>query len=178
MKDTTSEIQFLFSQRKTKDELVKHIKENPYLIEPLIKYSIFNTEPNNWRAAWLICHVMKKNDTRIVPYIDTIIEIIPNKTDGHQRQLLIILEKMDWDESQEGIIFNLCLTLWENIHKIPSTRITAFSLLLKIAEKHPDLIAELELWTSDYFTETLSPGIKNSLLNKKRKLAKHVAIKN
>ena len=121
---------------------------------------------------------MKKNDTRIVPYIDTIIEIIPNKTDGHQRQLLIILEKMNWDESQEGIIFNLCLTLWENIHKIPSTRITAFSLLLKITEKHPDLIAELELWTSDYFTETLSPGIKNSLLTKKRKLVKHVAIKN
>jgi hypothetical protein len=158
-----SEIKQLFSERKSKEQLLNFIKTTENGFQSVLEFSIYVKEENAWRAAWIICHAMKKNDSRVFPYIKDLIDAIPNKTDGHQRQLLIILEKMNISVDDEGYLFDHCLSIWEAINKIPSTRITAFKILAKIAKKHPDLLSELELWTSDYYTETLSAGIKNSL---------------
>ena len=42
--------------------------------------------------------------------------------------------------------------------------------ILKTVEKFPDLKPEIKLWTQDMYLESLSPGIKNSLLKQIHKL--------
>ena len=120
---------------------------------------------NAWRIAWKINHEMKMNDKRVSPYIDDIIKCIELKNDGHQRELLKILEKMNLNEKQEGLLFQQCVFIWERIDKIPSVRIKAFQILSKIAHDYPELKKELIHFSSDKYTDTLGRGIKKSFEN-------------
>lgn len=159
----------LFETIRNKKDLIRFVKTNPKAFVPLFETSIVNT-PEAWRSSWLIGHTMEINDNRIKPYVDKMIEIIPLLTEGHQRQTIIILLNMFLNDLQEGKLFHVCLSIWEQINIIPSTRVTALKFILKIAEKHPELKDEVTLWTQEMYLETLSPGIKNSVLKQIRHL--------
>ena len=47
-------------------------------------------------------------------------------------KLLKILYKMEINEKYEGIIFDICIRLWEQISKEPSVRMTALKFIIKI----------------------------------------------
>ncbi|MFC2109254.1 hypothetical protein ACFLSU_01650 [Bacteroidota bacterium] len=170
MNTTEIDLEELFLTRRTKQSLLDFATSTPNSFKQILLYGLESEAINSWRAAWLICHLMKKNDVRIQPYLALIIKNLPIKSDGHQRQLLIILMNMELSEDLEGIVFNLALNIWEDVHKIPSTRITAFKLIHKTVKKHPELTNEIDLWTADYYTKTLSPGIKKSLIRIKTSL--------
>ena len=73
-----------------------------------------------------------------------------------------ILEKMDLNEIQEGLLFNECIIIWKKTDKIPSVRIKAFQILIKIAHDYPELKKELIHFTSYEYTKTLGKGIRKS----------------
>lgn len=148
-----------------KDNFLKVLKKHPEYYTELLDTSLGDQYPQSWRAAWLIGHTMKKNDNRVRPYISRLIQSIPTKEQGHQRQILIILLKMDLDEDEEGILLDECLKIWESIAKISSTRITAFKFFLKMVNKYPELKSEIGVLTEKHYTETLTPGMQR-MLNK------------
>lgn len=121
-----------------------------------------NNDPHAWRFAWKLEHEINPNDKRIIPNVDFIIEGIKHKKDGHQRELLKILEKIKLTQEQEGKLFDLCISLWKRIDKSPSVRIKAFQQLCKTASKYPELKKELIHFTSEEYTQTLGKGIKKS----------------
>jgi hypothetical protein len=162
-------IETIFSKTRNKKELfalATHLNFGKLLL-----YGLQKGNKSSWKAAWLVAHLMQKNDAKIIVHLEKIIAAIPQKEDGHQRQLLIIIASMELNEEQEGRLFQYGVSLWTNIHKIPSTRITAFQLLCKIAKNHPDLVTEIILYTGEYYTETLSPGIKKNFQRLKKSLA-------
>lgn len=112
-----------------------------------------------WRAAFLLDHTCSKFDNRLNTQIDSLIKVLPEKEDGHQRCLLRVLLKQKHSEDQESKLFDICLGIWEQVNKIPSVRITALEFVLKTAKKYPDLKNELDFILDPRFTETLSPGI-------------------
>jgi len=61
-----------------------------------------------------------------------------------------------------GEFFDTCITIWKSINKSPSVRIVSFRVLIQISSKYPELRNELMLLTEDYYTETLTPGVKAS----------------
>lgn len=161
-------IETIFSKTRNKKELLALAKQLNF--EALLLYGLQKDNPSAWKAAWLVSHLMKKNDTKVSVHLEKIIAAIPEKESGHQRQLLVIIASMKLNEVQEGKLFQHCVSLWIDIHKIPSTRITAFQILCKISKKHPELITEIILYTSEYYTKTLSPGIKKSFQRLKKSL--------
>jgi len=152
----------LLTGRLRKQELITFLDNNPELFEQTVKISLSDVQPQAWRAAWLIGNYMVKNDARLMPHVDSILSNIAGKGDGHQREMLKILNLMELTEDQEGILFDISLSIWEEIHKSPSVRGTAFQAMLSIVEKYPELKHEIEPLTQTHYTETLSPGIKNS----------------
>lgn len=70
---------------------------------------------------------------------------------------------LEIDEAYEGQLFDLCISLWENIQKKPSIRYTAFRFLVKITDKHPELSKELDFLLEPSYFETLSPGVKKGV---------------
>ena len=145
-----------------KEELVLFINSDSEIFKEAIDLALSDNQPQAWRSAWLLGHCMQKNDQRLRNQVKAIIEIIENKKDGHQRELLKILEKMEIDENQEGTLFNICMNIWEAINKSSSVRIVAFRLLIKIVKKYPELNKEIEFLSQRHYINTLSPGIRHS----------------
>jgi len=147
--------------------MIAYVKANPDLFPELVKASLNVEDDKAWRYSLLIGHLIKKNDVRIQPLVDEFVEVLnQTKIDGHQRQILVVLDKMKLDDDQEGRLFNYCMTIWEAINKIPSTRMRAFWMMEKISENYPELKQELKYFVTSYYTETLSPGIKHHIIKK------------
>ena len=152
----------ILTGRLRKNELVSFLRKNPELFDETVRISLGDERPQSWRAAWLIGHYMEDNDAILLPYVDSVLSNISGKEDGHQRELLKILNRLELTEDQEGRLFDTSLSIWEEIHKSPSVRGTAFQTILNIVKKYPELKSEIEHLTQSQYTETLSPGIKHS----------------
>jgi len=147
---------------RNREELISNINAYPDQFQESLKIALSNKVPQGWNAAWLLEHCIMKNDPRIRKHVTILIKALKGKGDGHQREILKILRKMDLKDDQEGYLFNECMNIWESVGKSPSVRITAFGILAGITKKYPELKHELEFLTQDQYTETLSPGIKHS----------------
>jgi hypothetical protein len=143
--------------------MISYMAAHPEDFEEAIKLAISDKQPYSWRAAWLLWSCMEENDQRIQRYIKDIISIISAKSDDHQRELLKILQQMEVNEEYEGLLFNLCLTVWEKINKKPSVRFNAFKMMVKIAKNHPDLSQEIIFLTQDQYMDSLSLAPRKSI---------------
>jgi len=146
-----------------KDKLLQLLERDPHNFMVLIELCQTNVQPVAWRAAWLLRHAAVQNDARLNNHLVRIASVIPNRPDGHQRELLLIFEKTELDENLSGILYETSSKIWMAIAKKPSTRITAFKLMLRVARNYPELMDEIRLLTTSHYTDTLSPGIRRML---------------
>jgi len=146
-----------------KDEMISFVDSHPEAFAEAIKLAISDMQPFAWRAASLLWSCMDENDQRIQGHIKEIMKVIANKNDGHQRELIKILLQMKLKKQHEGILFNICMNIWEQVDKNPSVRVTALKFILKIVKKYPDLSGEITFLIQDHYLKTLSPGVKNSV---------------
>ena len=153
----------ILAGRFNKEELAKLLNANKEKFDQTLNIALEDIHPVSWRAAWMLYHTMEEQDSRLQPYLPRLIEALKGKGDGHQRELLRVIGLLDITEEYEGGLFDACMEIWEQVGKIPSVRIFAFRLIVRIARKYPDLKNEIGFLTQEHYTETLSPGIRNSL---------------
>jgi len=146
-----------------KADMIAYMDAHPEDFNEAILLAVSDNQPYAWRAAWLLWSCMHENDNRIQAYIPDIVKALATKEDDHQRELIKILLQMDLGETYEGYLFDLCVTIWDKIHKRPSVRVTALKLILKIAKKHRDLAHEISFLTADPYLESLSPAARKSV---------------
>jgi len=70
---------------------------------------------------------------------------------------------MELDEKYESVLFDICMGVWEQINKAPSVRVNALKMIIKIANKHPELRQEISFLTQEHYVDSLSPGAKHSI---------------
>ncbi|MEP1307203.1 MAG: hypothetical protein ABJK11_05680 [Balneola sp.] len=150
--------------RRNKSEMIQFLSKNPEHFDKAMLLAMGIEPPLCWRAAWLIGGVIKKNDPRIKPHIPKIIQVLPDRNDGHQRELLKILLKMDLTEDFESLLFDLSVNVWEQVRKQPSVRSFAFKGMVKVAEKYPELKDEVILLSQPQYVNPLSAGIRKGIL--------------
>lgn len=167
-----AEILALFSKRFNKEKLIQKIQSSDEFVEEAIVIAMDKKQPEGWRAAWILRQSIEKNDLRLQPHISDFIKVIKDRPEGHQREILKLLELMEWDDEQEGRLFDICMTIWERINKKPAVRITAFKIMMQIALRYPELKGEMEVFMGEDYTESLSPGIKKSFEKMRLKLVK------
>lgn len=146
-----------------KSEMISFMNSHPKYFEEAIELAVTDKQPYSWRAAFVLWSVIEGNDKRIKKHINKFVKAIKNKDDGHQRELLKILLMMELDEKYEGVLFDICMNIWEQIDKSPSVRVNALKMIIKIAEKHPELKKEISFLAQDHYLESLSPGAKHSV---------------
>jgi hypothetical protein len=154
-----------------KNEMISFMKRQPEHFEEAIELALSDNQPYSWRAAWLLWSCIEENDKRIQKHINKIVNAVKSKSDSHQRELIKILLMMELNEKYEGVLFNLCMNIWEQISKAPAVRVNALKLIIKIANKHQELKKETSFLAQDHYLESLSPGARHSV----RKLINEVA---
>lgn len=154
---------FLTNSHKT--EMISYLESHPEDFNEAIKLAISDKQPYSWRAAWIIWSCMDRNDKRIRRYVKKIIDILPYRKDNQQRELLMILQRMELNSDYEGQLFDVCTKIWGKIGKNPSLRYNAFKVLVAISKKHQDLSNEIKSLTESYYTDSLSDSVKKSIFN-------------
>jgi hypothetical protein len=84
---------------------------------------------------------------------------------------------MDLNEEQQGYLFDICVSLWEQVEKKPSVRFTAFRFINKTAYLHPELYNELQLLTEEKYMSSLSPAVHKSILKMLKNTSVHLKSK-
>lgn len=146
-----------------KSDLISYMKAHPEDFEEVLKLALADKPPYSWRASWLLWSFMDYNDERINKSLEQIIDILPYRSDGQIRELLIILQRMDLNDEYEGKLFDRCISIWEKTAKQPSVRFNAFKMMVRIIKKHPDLSKELHFLLEEQYLENLSECAKKSI---------------
>jgi len=146
-----------------KAEMISYLKSHPEDFEEAIKLAVSNKQPYSWRAAWLLWSCIDKNDKRVRKYSKKIIDALPTKKDNQQRELLMILLRMELNENLEEQLFDICMEIWKKVEKNPSLRYNALKLLFRISKNHPDLSKKIKLLTEAPYIEMLSESVKKSI---------------
>jgi hypothetical protein len=146
-----------------KAEMIAYLKAHPEDFAEAANLAVAEIQPYSWRAAWLLWSCMEKNDHRLRPHINEMIDAIPGKKDGHRRELIKILQEMEMNDDQQGMLFNICADIWEKTAKSPSVRYQAIRFMVAMAKKYPDLANEIILFTRPQYMDSLSPGIKKGV---------------
>lgn len=128
-----------------KGGMITYIKNTPAVYPDLIKLALTDEPRYSWRAAWLLWSVMESNDKRIRKHLQKIAAILPERNESHQRELIIILQKMTLPDDITSQLFDYCITLWNDPSRTLSLRYNAFKLMAKIAQEYPELIPELKI---------------------------------
>lgn len=157
-----TKLEYILTNSHKKD-MISYLESHPEDFNEAIKLAILDKQPYSWRAAWLLWSCMEKNDKRIGNYLKKIIDSILTKKDNQQRELLMILLRMELNSNEEGQLFNICTKIWEKVDKNPSLRYNAFKLLVNISKKHPDLSKEIQSLTESKYMEMLSNSVKKSI---------------
>ena len=130
-------------------------------IEDRLKHALRN-DKDSWIHAWQISHAKKTELNKLEGQIKKIISAIDGKKDGHQRELLKVLLKLNLTDDQLSLLWDICLRIWLDIQKQSSVRISAYKILVNTAKKYKPLSDELIRLTEDKHVSSLSNGIKNS----------------
>ena len=130
-------------------------------IEDRLKHALRN-DKDSWIHAWQINHAKKTELNKLEEQIKKNISAIDGKKDGHQRELLKVLLKLNLTDDQLSLLWDICLRIWLDIQKQSSVRISAYKILVNTAKKYKPLSDELIRLTEDKHVSSLSNGIKNS----------------
>jgi hypothetical protein len=139
-----------------KAEMIAYMESHPKDFTEAIQLAIADKQPYSWRASWLLWSCMHKNDKRVSKYLKQIIDVLPERKDNQQRELLMIIQRMELNDEYEGQLFESCMEIWKQIAKNQSLRCNAFKILVTISKKHPSLIGEINMLRESYYTHTLS----------------------
>ena len=153
-----------------KDEMLAFMREQPGAFGEALQLAASDHPRFGWRAAWMVESCMTDNDRRVRAAIPALIAALQGAGDGHQRELLKILLRMELGDEAEGRLFAACMEVWEDPDKKPGTRGTAMELMLNLAEKYPDLKGELGVITQEPYLRSLSPGIRRVLKRRIRQV--------
>ena len=146
-----------------KEGMMNYMKATPSAFDELIQLALSDQQPYAWRAAWLLSHCAKTKDQRVQPFVAPMIDRLAIAPDGQKRDLINVLRKMEIDEDDIGKLFDVCIDIWVRTTAIPSVRINAFRLLLKICAVYPDLYNEVSLLTETEYLDSLSLGIRKTV---------------
>ena len=131
------------------------------MIEDQLIHALRN-DKDSWIHAWQINHTKKTELIKIQNQVDKIISAIDGKNDGHQRELLKVLLKLNLTDDQLSLLWDICLRIWLDIQKQSSVRISAYKILVNAAKKFKPLSDELVRLTEEKHITSLSNGIRNS----------------
>ncbi len=134
-------------------------------LSDLVRIAVSKDQPTGWRGAlmlynWLLEH---PEDRDKIP-LPELLKGLSKKPDGHQRELLKVLSLMTLTEEEEGQLFDLCMGIWEKTSFQPSLRYYAIRIIAQIISRHPELKKELNYLIEERYLESLSPGIRKSIL--------------
>jgi len=106
---------------------------------------ISNKHPHSWRAAWSIFHLVEKQKELMRPYLQEIVELLPDfKYDGQKREMMKVLLLFPTTDLEMGKLINICFKILDNPNESLAVRVHAMQIIYNISEIEPGIKSELK----------------------------------
>jgi transcription termination factor NusB len=124
--------------------VVRHITDHPEHLDALMKQALDDSEPRNWRAAWMVDKIHEKHPELIIPYLPVMTDfVMVTRNAGKKRHLLKLISLHELPENKIGELLNFCIEILTSLSEPIAVRAHAMQVLYNIALKEPDFAPEL-----------------------------------
>lgn len=124
--------------------VVKHIGNHPEYLKVLMKLVFDDSQPKNWRAAWMVDKIHEQHPDLILPYLPTMTDfVLTTNNDGKKRHLLKLISLHEIPEDKMAVMLNYCIDIFTSGSTPIAVRAHAMQVLFNIAQKEPDFAGEL-----------------------------------
>jgi len=150
--------------REIRQAGVLYIKHNPNQLQNLIDMSFSNSQPEGWRAAWVLADLVKKDlqiREQIQPLSSKIVASFKTfNSPGQIREFLKVIQRLDVNEEDMGMLIDLSFSWLLDRKADQSFRVHAMQIIYDYSEKEPDLLPELKAILEQEMEYAL-PGFKS-----------------
>ncbi len=141
---TEDEVQTCIQSWENLALLVRYITDYPEHLDILITKTLDDSQPENWRAAWMVDKIHDLYPERVVPYFPTLTQfLMTTLNSGKKRHILKLLSLHDIQEENMALLLNYCIDVFTNAAEPVAVRVHAMQILFNIAQKEPDFSGEL-----------------------------------
>ena len=141
---TENEVQILIRSWENLAILVRYISDYPEYLNLIMDKVLDDSQPENWRAAWMVDKIHDRHSDLVLPYLPVMTEfVLITKSAGKKRHLLKLISLHDIPEEKMALLFNFCFGVFTNSTEPVAVRVHAMQILFNIAQKEPDFTGEL-----------------------------------
>lgn len=124
--------------------IVKHIGNHPEHLQALMKLVFDDSDPRNWRAAWMVDKIHEQRPDLILPYLPAMTDfVLTTNNEGKKRHLLKLISLHEIPEDKMAVMLNFCIDVFTSSSAPIAVRAHAMQVIFNIAQKEPDFAGEL-----------------------------------
>jgi hypothetical protein len=124
--------------------LVRYIADYPEHLDVIVTKALDDSQPENWRAAWMVDKINDKHPEMVLPYLPMMTNfLLTTNNSGKKRHLLKLISLHDIPEEKIAVLLNYCIDVFSNAVEPVAVRVHAMQILFNIAQKEPDFTGEL-----------------------------------
>lgn len=123
--------------------MVRYIADYPQYIDLLMTKATDDSQPENWRAAWMIDKIHDKHPEIVEPYLPRITEfVLKTKNSGKKRHFLKLISLYPIPDEKLTELLDFGINTFTGINEDIAVRVHAMQILSNIAEREPGLASE------------------------------------
>ena len=141
---TENEIQSLIQSWENIALLVRYIGDYPEHLDIIMTKVLDDSQPENWRAAWMVDKIQERHPELVFPYLQTMTDfVLTTQNTGKKRHLLKLVSLYEIKDENMAVLLNYCIEVFTNAAEPVAVRVHAMQILFNIAQKEPDFSGEL-----------------------------------
>jgi hypothetical protein len=124
--------------------LVRYIADYPRHLEIIMSKALDDSQPENWRAAWMVDKIHDRYPELVQPHFPAITQfLLTTQNSAKKRHFLKLLSLHPIPEENTALLLNFCINVFSNAAEPIAVRVHAMQTLFNIAQQEPDFSGEL-----------------------------------
>lgn len=124
--------------------IVRTISDFPQHLGALMDLVFDDSDPRNWRAAWMVDKIHDQHPAMVVPYLPAMMDfLLITQNAGKKRHLLKLISLHPIPENRMVDMLNYCIDVFTSGAEPVAVRVHAMQVLFNITQAEPDFSSEL-----------------------------------
>jgi len=141
---TENEIRTLIQSWENLALMVRYVADFPEYLDLIISRALDDSQPENWRAAWMVDKIHEKHPDLVVPYLPVLTDfLLTTQNSGKKRHILKLISLHEIPDTKMALLLNYGYQIFTNAAEPVAVRVHAMQMLYNIAVKEPDFVGEL-----------------------------------
>jgi len=141
---TENDIRTLIQSWENLALMVRYVADYPEYLDLIVSKAMDDSQPENWRAAWMVDKIHDKHPDMVIPYLPALTEfVLTTQNTGKKRHILKLISLHDIPEEKMAVLLNFGYQIFTDASEPVAVRVHAMQVLFNIAMKEPDFAGEL-----------------------------------